>query len=141
MKSKLTNQNKKTLEMKQIAIFILLLIGSIGFSQSLDCSKIKNGKFYHSEFPDRVTIRKDNIQENYNNGVLELVWNVIWTSECQFEIICTQSIGNSFIAVGDKIVGTITNIDNECYTCKRTFYSKVFPDGDQNPSTTFCFKK
>lgn len=126
--------------MKKLAVLLLLVIGSFGYSQTLDCSKIKNGKFYHSEYPERTSIRKDNIQEGYNNGVLEVVWNVVWINECQYEIICAKKTPNSMFAIGDKIVVEVTSIDNECYTCKRTFYSKVFPDGDVNPSTTYCIK-
>ena len=125
---------------KKLVLILLVLSGAIGYSQSLDCSKIKNGKFYNPEYPNKITLRKDNIQESYNDELLQLVWSVKWISECEFETVCTKSIGNVPIAVGDKIVTTITSIDGKCYTCKRTFYSKENPDGDVDPSSTFCIK-
>jgi hypothetical protein len=126
--------------MKKLAVLILLLIGSFGYSQTLDCSKIKNGKFYHSEYPNKSFIIKDNLQENYNNGELKIVWDLKWITECEYELICIKVFGENVIQPGDKIIATITSIDNKCYTCKRTFYSKDFPNGDVDPGSTFCIK-
>jgi hypothetical protein len=126
---------------QQVALILLLLLGSIGYSQTLDCSKIKNVKAYNPEYTNRSFTIIDGIQENYNNGVLDLAWDVKWINECEYEITCTKSIQNEFIKVGNRIVATITNVDDKCFTLKRTFYSEEFPKGDLSPSTTFCFKK
>jgi hypothetical protein len=126
---------------KKLALILLILLGTIGYSQTIDCSKLKNVTIYNPEFPNRTTIRKGAVQENYNNGVLQMVWDLKWISECEYEITSIKKFVEDPIDVGDKIVVTITSIDNDCYTYKRVFYSKDFPEGDVNPSRTTCFKK
>ncbi|WP_264566026.1 hypothetical protein [Flavobacterium sp. N3904] len=127
--------------MKKTALILLVLLGSVGYSQTLDCSKFKNVTAYNPEFPNRSFMIKDNVQESYNNGVLQMVWDLKWLSECEYEVVCIKKLGETQIALGDRIVVTIISIDNECYTCKRVFYSKDFPEGDVDPKSTFCFKK
>jgi hypothetical protein len=127
--------------MKKTALILLVLLGSMGYSQTLDCKKFKNITAYNPEFPNKSFVIKDNVQESYNNGVLQMVWDLKWITECVYEVTCTKKIGETPIEPGDKIIVTITSINNDCYTCKRVFYSKDFPEGDVDPGSTFCFKK
>jgi hypothetical protein len=125
---------------KATTLILLFLFGSMGYSQTMDCSKLKNVTVYGVEFPTRYSIRKGAVQETYNNGELEMVFDLKWIGECEYELICSEKFVDHQIEVGDKIVVTITSIDNDCYTCKRVFYSKEFPLGDV-ASKTYCFKK
>lgn len=135
---------------KQVAlIFILLFVGAMGYSQAqtqtqtqtLDCSKFKNIKAYNPDYPKRTFVVKGTTQESYDNGVLQLVWSVKWNSDCEYEITCVKKLGESQMVLGDRIVMTIVSIDDECFTVKRTFYSKNFPEGDVDPGTTYCLAK
>jgi hypothetical protein len=132
---------KQTILKVTTTIILLALLGSMGYAQTIDCSKFKNVSVYNPEFPNISTIIKGAVQESYNNGVLQMVWDLKWLSECEYEVVCIKKFGETPIALGDRIVVTITSIDKECYTCKRTFYTKDFPQGNVNPSSIFCFKK
>jgi hypothetical protein len=126
---------------KKSSLILLILLETIGYSQTIDCSKLKNVTVYNPEFPNRTTIRKGAVQENYNNGVLQMVWDLKWISECEYEITSIKKFVEDPIEVGDRAIVTITSIDNDCYTCKRVFYSKDIPQGNVDPSSTFCLKK
>jgi hypothetical protein len=132
---------------KQIALILLLAAGSIGYSQTqtqiqiLDCSKFKNIKAYNPDYPKRTFVVKGATQESYDNGVLQLVWGVKWNSDCEYEITCVKKLGESQMELGDRIIMTIVSIDDDCFTVKRTFYSKNFPEGDVDPGSTYCLAK
>jgi len=129
---------------KQIALILLLLAGSIGHSQTLqtlDCSKFKNIKAYNPDYPARTFVIKGATQESYDNGALQLVWSVKWLSDCEYEVTCVKKVGGSQMEVGDRIIMTIVSIDDECFTLKRTFYCKSFPEGDVDPGSTYCLTK
>lgn len=126
---------------KQITLFLLLAVGVMGYSQTLDCSKIKNVKAYNPDYPKRSFVIKGASQESFDNGVLQLVWNVKWISDCEYEVVCTKKLTESQMEVGDRIVMTIVSIDGECFTLKRTFYCKNFPEGDIDPGSTYCIAK
>ena len=126
---------------KTVSLILLILFGTIGYSQTIDCSKLKNVTIYNPEFPNISTIIKGAVQESYNNGVLQMVWDLKWLSECEYEVVCIKKFGETPIALGDRIVVTITSIDKECYTCKRTFYTKDFPEGDVVQVINFVLKK
>ena len=60
---------------KQIAlIFILLFTAAMtkSYSQTLDCSKLKNIKAFDPDYPKRTFVLKGATQESYENGVLRL---------------------------------------------------------------------
>ena len=131
---------------KQIAlIFILLFTAAIGYSQTLepapDCSKLKNIKAFDPDYPKRTFTINGTTQESYENGVLHLVWNVKRMSDCEYEITCTKKNGDSQMEIGDRIVMTIVSVDDDCFTAKRTFYCKNFPQGDVDPGSTYCLSK
>jgi hypothetical protein len=133
---------------KKVVLILLLLVGSIGYSQEvianvkvLDCSKFKNFKAYNPDYPKRTFVVKGATQESYDNGVLQLAWSVKWISDCEYEITCVKKLGESQMEVGDRIINTFVSIDDDCFTIRRTFYGKNFPEGDIDPGSTYCLAK
>ncbi len=127
---------------KQIAlVFILLFSAAMSYSQTLDCSKLKNIKAFDPDYPKRTFLIKGAMQESYENGGLQLVWSVKWVSDCEYEITCTKKLGESQMEVGDRILMTVVSIDDDCFTVKRTFFCKNFPEGDIDPGSTYCIAK
>jgi hypothetical protein len=126
---------------KIVLILLLLVVGATGYSQALDCSKLKNVKAFNPDYPNRTFVIKGATQESYDSGKLELVWNVKWTTDCEYEITCAKKLVDSKIEVGDRIVMTIVSIDGSCFTVKRTFHAKNFPEGDVDPASTYCIAK
>lgn len=127
--------------MKKIVLILLLFVGTIGYSQATDCSKLKNVKAYNPDYPKRTFVIKGATQESYDNGVLQLVWSVKWLSGCEYEVTCMKKLGQSQMEVGDRIVTTIVSIDGDCFTVKRTFFAKNFPEGDVDQASTYCIAK
>ena len=125
---------------KKIFFLAILLLGSIGYSQSLDCSKFKNGKFY-SKISTSSFVIKDTIMEDFNGGdFLVWTWSIKWINDCEYEAVCTNST-NEFIAVGDKMIVTIKVIDGECFEFDRKLIDKKFADGSDTKSFYSCIKK
>jgi len=128
--------------MKKLFLLILfLVVGSMGYSQTLDCSKLKNIKAYNPDYPSRTFVIKGATQESYDKGVLQLVWSVKWITDCEYEVICVKKLKESQMEVGDRIIMTIVSIDDDCFTLKRIFYCKNFPQGDIDPESSFCVAK
>ena len=134
--------NQISIMKKQVlSLFILLFISVMGYSQSLDCSKLKNIKAFDPDYPKRTFVLNGATQESYENGKLLLVWSVKSISDCEYEITCTKKLGESQMEIGDKITMTIVSIDDDCFTVKRTFFCKNFPQGDIDPGSTYCIAK
>jgi hypothetical protein len=127
--------------MKKIVLILLLVVAATGYSQALDCSKLKNVKALNPDYPKRSFVIKGATQESYDNGVLQLVWSVKWLSDCEYEVTCTKKLTDSQMEVGDRIIMTIVSIDGDCFTVKRTFFAKNFPEGDVDPASTYCIAK
>ena len=129
--------------MRTILIFAISLILSItGNSQTLYCKKFKTGTFYYPGMSEKISIRKDSIQESYNNGKLEMIWKVNWINDCKYEMICDKILANNFlIKKGDRIVATIINTDENCYTASLIFYTAENPEGEMLPGGSLCIKK
>jgi hypothetical protein len=126
---------------KKIVLILFLVVGAIGYSQTLDCSKLKNIKAYNPDYPKKTFVLKGATQDSFDNGVLQMSWSVTWLTDCQYEVTCTKKSVESQIEVGDKIVVDIMSIDGDCFTIKRTFHCKNLPDGDVDPESTFCIAK
>jgi hypothetical protein len=125
---------------KKIFFLALLLLGSIGYSQSLDCSKFKNGKFY-SKISTSSFVIKDTIMEDFNGGdFLVWTWNIKWLNECEYEAVCTKST-NDFVTIGDKMIVTITDINDDCFAFNRKLIDKKFGDGSDTMSFYSCIEK
>jgi hypothetical protein len=127
--------------MKKIVLILLLMVGAMGYSQTLDCTKLKNVKAFNPDYPKKTFVIKGATQESYDNGVLQLVWGVKWLSGCEYEVTCTKKLTESPMEVGDRIVMTIVSIDGDCFTVKRTFFAKNFPEGDVDAASTYCRAK
>lgn len=126
---------------KKAALILMLLFGVLGYTQALDCSKLKNIKAFNPDYPKRTFVIKGATQESFDNGALQLVWSVKWTTDCEYEVTCVKKVGESQMEIGDRIVMTVMSIDGDCFTLKRTFYCKNFPQGDVDPESTFCIAK
>lgn len=125
---------------KNLIFLAFLLLGSIGYSQSLDCSKFKNGKFYNTNFPSSNFVIKDTILEDFGDDALYFTWSIKWVNDCEYEAVCTKST-NEFIAVGDKMIVTIKVIDGECFEFDRKLIDKKFADGSDTKNFYSCIKK
>lgn len=125
---------------KKIFFLALLLLGSISYSQKLDCSKFKNGKFYNTSFPSSYFVIKDTIMEDINDEVVVCAWSIKWLNDCEYEAVCTKSTVD-FIAVGEKIIVTITDINDDCFAFNRKLLDKKFADGSDTKSFYSCIKK
>ena len=125
---------------KNLIFLAFLLLGSIGYSQSLDCSKFKNGKFYKENNPNIYFVIKDSIMEDFMDDNLVWTWSIKWLNDCQYEAVCTKST-MEFIAVEDKMIVTITSIEDECFAFNRKLIDKTFGDGLDTKSFYSCIKK
>lgn len=125
---------------KKIFFLALLLLGSISYSQKLECSKFKNGKFYNTSFPSSYFVIKDTIMEDFSNDILFFAWSLKWLNNCEYEAVCTKST-DDFIAVGDKMIVTITDINDDCFAFNRKLLDKKFGDGSNTKSFYSCIKK
>ena len=125
---------------KNLFFLAFLLLGSIGYSQSLDCSKFKNGKFYNQSYPSSSFSINDTTIEDFGDDVVYFTWNIKWLNNCEYEAICTKSI-NDFVAIGDKMIVTITDINDDCFGFTRKLLGKKFADGSDTKSFYSCIKK
>lgn len=125
---------------KKIILLILLLLGSISYSQKLDCSKFKNGKFYNTSFPTSFFVIKDTIMEDINDDVVLCTWDINWLNDCEYEVVCTKSTIDN-ITIGEKIIVTITDINDDCFAFNRKLLNKKFADGSDTKSFYSCIKK
>ncbi|MFW0739757.1 hypothetical protein [Flavobacterium sp. T12S277] len=110
-------------------ILLILLIGTAGYSQKIECAKFKNGKFFSRAFPNEYTIRKDSIEETYANNKLESVWDVKWLSDCKYEIVCKKNYGSDPIAIGMKFIYTIFATEEDCFYVSIWYSNEEYPDG------------
>lgn len=130
--------------MKRILITTLLSLcfALTATSQTVDCKKFKTGSFYYPNNSGKLSVRKESTQESYNNGKLEMLWDVKWLSDCKYEMTCTKILVDPFpLKVGDRIVTTITKTDGDCFTTSSVLYSTAFPDGSSPAVGDMCIKK
>jgi hypothetical protein len=125
---------------KNLFFLALLLLGSIGHSQSLDCSKFKNGKFYSENKPNVYFLIRETIMEDFMDDNLVWTWSIKWINDCQYEAVCTKST-MEFIVTGDKMIVTITDINDDCFTFNRKLFGKILGDGSDSQSYYSCIKK
>lgn len=127
--------------MKKLALLILFTISIAGYSQTLDCSKFKHGKFYPTNKPNVYFVIKDTIMEDFMNDNLVWTWSIKWVNDCQYEAVCTKST-MEFVVVGDKMLVTITDINGDCFTFNRKLFGKIMgDDGSDNRSYNSCIEK
>jgi hypothetical protein len=127
---------------KNLTILTGLLLALTSNSQTINCKKFKEGTFYYPTLPNKISVRKDSIQESYNNGKLEMVWKVKWINECEYELTCQQVLVEPYsIKKNDKIVAKIVNTEEDCFTTTIIIYNEVNPNGQPIPSGQMCVKK
>lgn len=126
--------------MKKIIFFVLMLIGTIGYSQKLDCGKFKNIKFGATAFPDEYIIRKDSIQESYRNGKVETVWSVKWLTNCKTEVVCIKNFGSQYSNIGDRYISEFIDIYEDCFTVSMLYFNEENPKG-MDFTRGFCILK
>ena len=105
---------------------MLVSLNSFYCDHSLDCSKVKNGKFYyHAKMDGRKVFieRIDSLQietDTKNNMVLKS--KVIWQSGCKFQIF-VNALSDSKLSQEDSIRASkpalveITEVYSDYYTC------------------------
>jgi hypothetical protein len=120
-------------------LFSLTVLFAEGQAAALDCEKFKTGKFVYPELNNKYSLRTATTQESYNNGKLELVWNIVWFSACEYEITCSKVlVANSPFTPGDRIHATILETNGNCYKVATTVYTKQTPDGLVNVEAVMC---
>lgn len=129
--------------MKQtIILFFFIAINTTMSAQSPDCLKYRTGKFGYPELPGKISLRKDSVQESYNDGKLEMLWEVKWISECQYQLTCVKLFSDNYpIHIGDKILATIISTDENCFTAETIYYNAQNPKGTAMPTLPMCLVK
>lgn len=127
---KMENKNYfNKIDMKKIFFISLFFLGCFAYSQKLDCTRFKNGKFAAPVFPDEYAIRKDDIEEGYFESKLQTVWSVKWLSDCKLERVCIKNLGAENVKIGDKSVAEITYTDDDCVTYSIVYFNEENPNG------------
>lgn len=108
------------------------------YAQNADCNRFKNGKFYYPSMPDKISIRNGDIQKSYVYENLEMIWSVHWINDCEYDLVCTEILGNSSdFEVGERIKVEIVSSVKNCYYSMLTIYNKEYPSGYHLPGGPF----
>jgi hypothetical protein len=127
---------------KTLALFVFILLAFACQAQQPDCAKFENGSFVYPTLPGKVSVRKQSVQESYNNGNLEMIWKVKWLSSCEYEMTCQKVLVNNIpVKKGDKIVTTIIATEGDCYTYTSILYNADYPKGFKTPASQLCLQK
>ena len=126
---------------KQFMLIVLLFLSLNGYTQTIDCGKFKNGKFYNNNYPIRVSVRNDTLQEGYLNNKLDVVFKVKWLNECEYELTCIKSLGNVFFKEGNRISNKIISSEVECYEIISVLFNDENPEGTAPTKIEYCLKK
>lgn len=129
---------------KVLTISLLLLLGFAGQSQTPDCQRFKDGSFYYPDLPGGLSVRKGNMQRSIHNGKLQMVWKVDWLDDCTYEMECKGVVPTDEdfpMKVGDRIIATIIETDEECYLTEIVIYNEESPEGEKVPNGIMCRQK
>ena len=111
-------------------------------AQAPDCAKFKNGSFEYPDLRGKLSVREGSVQKSFNNGNLEMLWDVRWISECEYELTCKKVYVKGIPArKGDRIYVKIIETDEDCFTSETILYNNDFPSGSKVMSSTMCFKQ
>lgn len=122
--------------------FIFCLVAFSSFGQNKNCEDFKVGEFVYPGNPNKLSVRKDSVQESYNNGKLEMLWSVKWINDCTYEMVCQKVFSENIpIKVGDRIVTTILETDSKCYKFSYIVYNAYYPNGFVSPENGNMCKK
>ena len=124
--------------MKIRFLFITFLTSAFLNAQNDNCDRFKNGNFYYPSMPDKVSIRNGSVQESYVNDNLEMLWDVKWVDDCEYDLICVEIVGsNSDFEIGERIRVKIVSTMKNCYYSMLTIYNKEYPKGYMLPGGPF----
>lgn len=125
-----------------ITLLFAILISNMTNAQTPDCKKYRTGRFSYPELPGKTSLRKDSVQESYNNGKLEMIWKVRWITDCQYELTCIKLFTDEYpIKIGDRILTIILSTDETCYTSASKYFTEKNPEGIAMPAAPLCLVK
>lgn len=120
------------LKLTTISFLLLLSLPSWNCEQPIDCSKVKNGKFFYYAKLDgrKISIeRKDSLQievDPTKNSILRS--KIVWVDKCRFKMY-VNAYSESKLEREDSILATkvvtieILNVTPDFYTCNVNFYT------------------
>jgi len=128
--------------MKKYFTLIILAFVFWGHAQTKKCSDYEVGDFIYPDNPNKVSSRSATKQESYDGTELQAVWDVKWSSECDYALTCEKVLTDKVpFKIGDVIKVTIVGTDDECYTFSCIVYNQFYPDGVSVPEGKMCRKK
>jgi hypothetical protein len=131
--------------MKLTLLISLLACWSFGVTaQQPDCAKFTTGRFGYPDLPGKISLRKADTQESYNNGVLEMLWTVRWIDECRYELTLKKVYSKDYpmFHKGDRILCEIVATEDDCFTTRTTLFNAQFPAGlVSDKPATMCIVK
>ncbi|WP_320815467.1 hypothetical protein [Flavobacterium sp.] len=124
--------------MKIRFLLIALLISTFFSAQNKECERFKNGSFYYPSMPDKISVRNGSVQKSYEDENLEMIWDVNWINDCEYDLICVKILSNtSNFEVGERIKVKIVSSVKNCYYSMLTVYNKEYPKGYALPGGPF----
>ena len=83
--------------MKKLLFILFIFLTGNAFTQDLDCSRFKNGKFVieDAEAGNSYITRNGNTQTETGGGSgLELLFDVVWLNECTYTLKVKEVLSN-----------------------------------------------
>lgn len=117
---------------------MLFLISTFMSAQSAECYRFKNGNFYYPSMPDMISVRNGSVQESYVGEKLEMIWDVKWINDCEYDLVCVKILKPvSDFEIGERIRVKIVSSIKNCYYSMLTIYNKEYPKGYTLPGGPF----
>lgn len=124
-----------------LSLFFLLCITTSVFSQDSDCSDFKNGAFYYPSLEGKLSVRENNVQKSFSDNKLEMIWDVKWIDDCEYELICKKMLVDYYpTKIGDRIHVTIVATNGDCFTSDLIVYNEKSPEGFTITDAVMCRK-
>ncbi|UKN02721.1 hypothetical protein K6119_04230 [Paracrocinitomix mangrovi] len=103
--------------MKILVYSLLIITNSYAFSQDLNCSRFKNGKFRYEDEKAGVTIieRKGSNQIEYGSHAgLKIEFKVKWLDDCTYTLKVKKVIENPMnITISNDLILTVEIIETK----------------------------
>lgn len=115
-----------------LKIALLLCVFSESLSQDMDdrlCKKFRTGKYIYKQVEGSYSIRSKKKQVSYYRDGMINTFKVEWKTDCQFELtfISSSNPEQKTYKVNDKLLVSIIDIEDQCYTFESTLNGKNFP--------------
>jgi hypothetical protein len=120
----------KKLKVNYSIFFIIFILASFACSQPVDCSKVRNGKYYYFSKIDRrkvYIVRIDSLQIEIDpKGNQTLRSKIIWQNNCKFQLF-VNALSETKLSKQDSIYATmpgtieILDINSDFYICSVEF--------------------